>query len=124
MEKNKEKKMNRFCIVGFICSFIFFVLGLLLCFVGFYQAQRRNEKGDNLAIAGCLISIVKLFLVMYIDVIFPSPSISPNLILNTACSVIDENGNYSKGDTDGKIICENYVCTVTYNNKEFTKKCN
>ena len=78
MEKNKEKKMNRFCIVGFICSFIFFVLGLLLCFVGFYQAQRRNEKGDNLAIAGCLISIVKLFLVMYIDVIFPSPSISPN----------------------------------------------
>ena len=45
----------------------------------------------------------------------------PNLSLSTACSMVDNNGNYF-GD-DNNLYCNSFVCTYDYNGKKYEKDC-
>ena len=60
------KKMNGLCIVGFICSFVFVILGLILSIIGYNEAKKSGEDGKEFAMAGIIISAAKLILFLVI----------------------------------------------------------
>lgn len=51
--------------------------------------------------------------------------ISINLILNTACANVDNNGFYVIDGEDGEasVKCDNFICVTDYNGSEHTKDC-
>jgi hypothetical protein len=79
-----------------------------------------------------VITVVAIAAVGMLFTIFVWPNIQSNMALNTACSQVDANGNYStaQGATtatgtakDGEVSCNSFTCTVYYNNKSYSKKC-
>lgn len=53
---------NAMSIAGFVCSFFFALLGLIFSILGKKQCARSGEKGQGLATAGIVISIVSMVL--------------------------------------------------------------
>ena len=76
-----------------------------------------------------VITVVAIAAVGMLFTIFVWPNIQSNMALNTACSQVDANGNYSTAANaltdanNGNVICTSFSCTVTYNNKTYTKTC-
>lgn len=75
-----------------------------------------------------VITVVAIAAVGLLFTAFVWPNIQSNLAINTACSQVDNNGNYKTSDTnitsgDGYVVCTNFTCTATYNNRTFTKTC-
>lgn len=54
--------VNGFAIAGFICSFLFAFVGLILSIVGLSKANENDGSGKGLAIAGIVIAAVNMFL--------------------------------------------------------------
>ena len=54
--------MNTMAVVGFIFSFLISIVGLILCIIAKNQIKTRGERGDGLATAGIIISIVSMVL--------------------------------------------------------------
>jgi len=69
-------KTNGMVIAGFVLAFIVPTLGLILSCVGLSQTKTRNEGGRNLAIAGIIISIVRMVLTWVMVFAFVSWSMS------------------------------------------------
>lgn len=57
-----KPKTNTLAIVGFVCSFLISIVGLILCIVAKNQIKTSGERGDGLATAGIIISIVWMVL--------------------------------------------------------------
>lgn len=74
-----------------------------------------------------VITVVAIAAVGLLFTVFVWPNIQSNLALNTACSQVDNNGNYKSADVsagaDGYISCAGYSCTGYYNGKPMTKDC-
>ena len=76
-----------------------------------------------------VITVVAIAAVGLLFTAFVWPNIQSNLAINTACSQVDNNGNYKTTDTsitsgnNGFVTCTSFNCTATYNNKQFTKAC-
>lgn len=76
-----------------------------------------------------VITVVAIAAVGLLFTLFVWPNIQSNLALNTACSSVDNNGNYVTQDnsiasgTDGYVVCQGWNCTAYYNNKTFTRDC-
>ena len=80
-----------------------------------------------------VITVVAIAAVGMLFTIFVWPNIQSNMALNTACSQVDANGNYSTAagaattstgaEKDGEVSCTSFTCTVHYNNKSYSKKC-
>lgn len=75
-----------------------------------------------------VITVVAIAAVGLLFTVFVWPNIQSNLALSTACSQVDNNGNYTTADTtlknkDGYISCKGYNCSVIYNSKTFTRNC-
>lgn len=76
-----------------------------------------------------VITVVAIAAVGLLFTMFVWPNIQANLALNTACSQVDNNGNYETKDdkidagTDGYILCQDFNCTAHYNDRTFTKNC-
>lgn len=75
---NQNADWNSLCIVGFIVSFFFSVVGLILSVIGYKQVLQSGEKGKELGLAGIVISSVKLaisiiiiffYVVLFINVV-------------------------------------------------------
>lgn len=82
-----------------------------------------------------VITVVAIAAVGLIFTMFVWSNIQANLMMNTACSNIDMNGNYSAQLTDdgtssatsrgeGTVFCSGFECTATYNGREYKKQCN
>ncbi len=78
-----------------------------------------------------VITVVAIAAVGLLFTVFVWPNIQSNLAIQTACSSLDNNGNYETRDKninaanqDGYVKCENFNCTAYYNGKEFFKQCN
>ena len=76
-----------------------------------------------------VITVVAIAAVGLLFTLFVWPNIQSNLALSTACSQVDNNGNYSsteagigEGD-EGYISCSGYTCTARYNNKTYVRNC-
>ena len=70
----KEKKAssepeNPIAIVGFIFSFFIAIVGLICSIIGLTYASQRNGKGQALATAGLLISLVEIIVSIILSVV-------------------------------------------------------
>ncbi len=76
-----------------------------------------------------VITVVAIAAVGLLFTVFVWPNIQSNLAISTACSQVDNNGNYTTLDTsisstsDGYVKCTKYNCTARYNGKNYTKNC-
>ena len=76
-----------------------------------------------------VITVVAIAAVGLLFTMFVWPNIQSNLAINTACSNVDNNGNYETHDSsisassDGYVKCTGFNCTAYYNGREFTKGC-
>lgn len=72
-----------------------------------------------------VITVVAIAAVGALFTFFVWPSIQANLMLNTACSQVNSNGNFtSPNDAQGIIKCSGFKCTATYNGHTYVKECN
>ncbi len=76
-----------------------------------------------------VITVVAIAAVGLLFTVFVWPNIQSNLALSTACSQVDNNGNYTSTEAgmnagdEGFISCASYVCTAHYNNKDYQRDC-
>lgn len=79
-----------------------------------------------------VITVVAIAAVGLIFTLFVWPNIQANLMMNTACSNIDMNGDYTATETkaegakdpgEGTVTCKDWTCTATYNGKTYQKTC-
>lgn len=62
-ESNSDEEfVNGFAIAGFVCSFLFALLGLIFSIIGLNKANENGGKGKGLAIAGIIIAAINMFL--------------------------------------------------------------
>lgn len=57
-----ENWTNGFAIAGFVCAFVFALLGLIFSIVGVNKANEHNGELKGLAIAGIIIAAINMFL--------------------------------------------------------------
>lgn len=69
-QNNSYSKMNSMALAGFIVSFFFGLVGLILSLIGFHQTRVRGERGKGFAIAGivigCLSVISTIWIIIFI----------------------------------------------------------
>lgn len=76
-----------------------------------------------------VITVVAIAAVGLIFTLFVWPNIQASLMMSTACSNIDMNGDYKseevgEGDArEGTVECAGWVCTATYNGKTYQRTC-
>lgn len=79
-----------------------------------------------------VITVVAIAAVGLLFTLFVWPNIQANLMLSTACSNMNSNGDYvanqtannaANADEEGTITCEDWVCTATYNGKTYERNC-
>lgn len=77
-----------------------------------------------------VITVVAIAAVGLLFTVFVWPTIQSNLALSTACSQVNNRGNYDSKESgvtdvnaDGYIKCTNYNCTARYNGKTYTRNC-
>ena len=56
----QQPNWNGMCIAGFVCSFLISIVGLVLSIVGLKRVKQSGERGQGLAIAGIVISAVRI----------------------------------------------------------------
>ena len=62
---NCKAELNPMCLVGFILSFVFNVVGLILSIIGYNQVKNTDDNSSKtLAKAGIIISSISLGLVV------------------------------------------------------------
>ena len=65
----KNKATNQYAIAGFVLSFIFFPVGLVLSIIALNQIKKETQPGYGLAVAGCIISGVLTLFTIVITII-------------------------------------------------------
>ena len=72
-----------------------------------------------------VITVVAIAAVGALFTFFVWPNIQQNLMLSTACSNINSNGNYTgqENSTNSSIDCKGFVCTATYNGHSSSRNC-
>lgn len=82
-----EKNLNTMAVVGFISSLIFFLpftdlAGLMISIVGLKNVAKKDEGGSGLAIAGIVISSLRLAFSIFVFVIFIIAFVKTNKYYN------------------------------------------
>lgn len=77
-----------------------------------------------------VVTVVAIAAIAALFTVFIMPQIQANIALQTACSNIDANGNYSATITDAastgagsKVKCTKFTCNAEYNNRKYSKSC-
>lgn len=124
MDKQKNET-NMMAILGFIFSFIFSLVGLILSIIALRQIKETHEEGRGLATAGLIISIIKMVFTVFIIIIMCIAiilsgtswnSLQGDIIDHTKCSFAKEckydetSGNYNciyeENGGEEYIICD------------------
>ncbi|MDD5836596.1 MAG: hypothetical protein PUD34_05255 [bacterium] len=73
-----------------------------------------------------VITVVAIAAVGALFTVFVWPNIQMNLMLSTACSQIDTEGNYEteEDSADKSISCTGFECTASYKGHTGKRKCN
>ena len=64
-----QDRWNGMAIAGFVCSFLFSIVGLVLSIIGYNQTKKTGEKGKELALAGIIISGLSIVMIIAFVVI-------------------------------------------------------
>lgn len=76
-----------------------------------------------------VITVVAIAAVGLLFTMFVWPNIQANLMLSTACSSVNSNGNYSSNaagvgaNGEGTVECQAFQCVATYNGRDYTRDC-
>ena len=76
-----------------------------------------------------VITVVASAAVGLLFTLFVWPNIQANLMLSTACSNMNSNGDYVATQTEGEdanegtVDCVDWVCTASYNGKTYERDC-
>ncbi len=76
-----------------------------------------------------VITVVAIAAVGLLFTLFVWPNIQANLMLSTACSNMNSNGDYvaeqleGEDDNEGTVECTDWECTATYNGKSYKRDC-
>ena len=65
-----QDRWNGMAIAGFVCSFIFSIVGLVLSIIGYNQTKKTGEKGKELALAGIIISGLSIVMTIVMSIAF------------------------------------------------------
>ncbi|RYQ27274.1 peptidyl-prolyl cis-trans isomerase [Bifidobacterium pseudolongum subsp. globosum] len=65
-----QDRWNGMAIAGFVCSFIFSIVGLVLSIIGYNQTKKTGEKGKELALAGIIISGLSIVMTIVMIIAF------------------------------------------------------
>lgn len=68
MDNNNKKNTNVMAILGLVFSFFISILGLIFSIIALQQIKKTQEEGKGLAIAGIVISVVKLVIVVILAI--------------------------------------------------------
>lgn len=101
----EKKRTNSICIVGFVLSFVSSIAGFVLSIIGLIQAKRVEEGGNGLAIAGIVISALKMIFLVIFILLFP-------IIIYFINGVVEEIDYYINDDLDNK-------CSYAYDCKSY-----
>ena len=104
----EKKRTNSICIVGFVLSFVSSIAGLVLSIIGLIQAKRVEEGGSGLAIAGIVISTLKMIFLAIFIFLFP-------IIMYFISGVVDEIDYYINDELDNK-------CSYAYDCKSYDEE--
>ena len=76
-----------------------------------------------------VITVVAIAAVAALFTFFLLPRIRANITLSSACSNVNSKGNYNDSaiasDTakDGSVSCASFTCSVTYQDRQYTRNC-
>lgn len=77
-----------------------------------------------------VVTVVAIAAIAALFTVFIMPQIQANIALQTACSNIDANGEYSATITDAAstgagsaVTCSDFSCQATYNGRTYQKNC-
>lgn len=101
----EKKRTNSICIIGFVLAFVSSFAGLVLSIIGLIQAKRVEEGGSGLAIAGIVISALKMIFLVIFILLFP-------IIIYFINGVVEEIDYYINDDFDNK-------CSYAYDCKSY-----
>ena len=86
--------------------------------------EATGELNMTVVVVVAIAAIAALF------TIFIMPNIQANIMLQTACSNIDADGNYSANQDNGvagngdQVSCASFTCSATYNGRsEAARSC-
>lgn len=65
-----QDRWNGMAIAGFVCSFLFSIVGLVLSIIGYNQTKKTGEKGKELALAGIIISGLSIVMTIVMIIAF------------------------------------------------------
>jgi Domain of unknown function (DUF4190) len=57
-QNTEEEEIETWAIVGFVCSFLIWPLGIVFSLIALGKIKKKGNKGRGLAIAGLIISVV------------------------------------------------------------------
>ena len=125
-----NQKLNKLAIFGCIVSFVFNFIGVVLCLIALGQIKKTGEKGKGFAILGIVVGIIPLIFLIFL-IVFCTMFILPNEQAETTaystCQLVDNNGGYESSELEsnenGFVKCENFICTVFYDDKEYEYNC-
>ena len=119
-----KKKTNGLCIAGLILAFLLPLVGFILSIVGTVKASKNNESsvcGIIGIIFGAINTFVLPIILSFLFTFLIMPNIQNNIVLQTACSNIDANGNY--GEKGDEVYCKHFVCETNVNGRYESKNC-
>ena len=71
-----------------------------------------------------VVTVVAIAAVGALFTVFLWPRIRANIILSTACSNVDADGNYTdESGGDGSVNCSFWECTAQYGKGTYTRNC-
>ncbi|NMM98440.1 DUF4190 domain-containing protein [Bifidobacterium olomucense] len=88
---SNANQYNGLAIAGFVCSFLFSIVGLVLSIIGLNQIKKQGGKGRGLAIAGIVISIINTVLGIIITIAIIGGSM---YAVNEMVNEMDRGGQY------------------------------
>ena len=71
-----------------------------------------------------VVTVVAIAAIGALFTVFLWPRIRANIILSTACSNVNANGDYDEDNGDGNFVhCERWNCTANYQGNEYQRDC-
>lgn len=121
----EKKKTNGLCIAALIFAFLIPLVGLILGIIGIGSSKKKGQKGKGLAVTAIIISLlIPIITVIAVVSLFINLLNGDNAVgdaLREGCAEVDRNGDYE--GHDGRIVCEDNVCTYTDDGMSLSASC-
>ncbi len=104
-----QPEMCGFCIAGFITSFFVSITSIILSLVGIRKCKTEGLRGKGLAIAGIVISSIRIAIVVIYLTLFLIASMSYTSMANQAQEIAQQGVNISATDVNNATGSNTYT---------------